>query len=262
MSLSLRRKLLLFSALIALLPLLFAGQSLIRIARDEMKSAANERLVTTVREVTGQIDDIYERAWLAPLLLIRSAIDSDKISVGEKVAILTHGIAQLPDIVALQITLDGGRLPLVISQNRFSTRLTEAGIQPLNVLRAAPEVMLAAAAPDGEMAAWVTAVDYEPKTESWLATVILPLDSRFSGARAVLSAKIDLGRIRGFIESQPFRQVGMITTVDAEGRKLFDPELDESGRVKQLGRRDIISEALAAREGNRSRAISVETYLR
>jgi len=262
MSLSLRRKLLLFSALIALLPLLFAGQSLIRIARDEMKSAANERLVTTVREVTGQIDDIYERAWLAPLLLIRSAIDSDKISVGEKVAILTHGIAQLPDIVALQITLDGGRLPLVISQNRFSTRLTEAGIQPLNVLRAAPEVMLAAAAPDDEMAAWVTAVDYEPKTDSWLATVILPLDSRFSGARAVLSAKIDLGRIRGFIESQPFRQVGMITTVDAEGRKLFDPELDESGRVKQLGRRDIISEALAARDGNRSRAISVETYLR
>jgi len=262
MSLSLRRKLLLFSALIALLPLLFAGQSLIRIARDEMKSAANERLVTTVREVTGQIDDIYERAWLAPLLLIRSAIDSDKISVGEKVAILTHGIAQLPDIVALQLTLDGGRLPLVISQNRFSTRLTEAGIQPLNVLRAAPEVMLAAAAPDGDMAAWVTAVDYEPKTDSWLATVILPLDSRFSGARAVLSAKIDLGRIRGFIESQPFRQVGMITTVDAEGRKLFDPEMDESGRVKQLSRRDIISEALAARDGNRSRAISVETYLR
>jgi adenylate cyclase len=262
LSLSLRRKLLLFSALIAAFPLLFAGQSLIRIARDEMKSAANERLVTTVREVTGQIDDIYERAWLAPLLLIRSAIDSDKISVGEKVAILTHGIAQLPDIVALQITLDGGRLPLVISQNRFSTRLTEAGIQPLNVLRAAPEVMLAAAAPDGEMAAWVTAVDYEPKTESWLATVILPLESRFSGARAVLSAKIDLGRIRGFIASQPFRQVGMITTVDAEGRKLFDPELDESGRVKQLGRRDIVSEALAAREGNRSRAISVETYLR
>ena len=144
LSLSLRRKLLLFSALIAALPLLFAGQSLIRIARDEMKSSANERLVTTVREVTGQIDDIYERAWLAPLLLIRSAVDSEQASVGEKVAILTHGIAQLPDIVALQITLDGGRLPLVISQNRFSTTLTEAGIQPLDVLRVPPEVILAA----------------------------------------------------------------------------------------------------------------------
>lgn len=262
LSLSLRRKLLLFSALIAALPLLFAGQSLIRIARDEMKSVANERLVTTVREVTGQIDDIYERAWLAPLMLIRSAIDSDRISVGEKVAILTHGIARLPDIVALQITLDGGRLPLVISQNRFSTRLTEAGVDPLNVLRASPEVMLAAAASDEETDARVTAVVYEPKTETWLATVALPLESRFSGARAVLSAKIDLGRIRGFIMSQPFRQVGMITTVDAEGRKLFDTELNEFGQVKQLGRRDIVEEALAARTGNRARAISVDTYLR
>ncbi|MGK9167184.1 HAMP domain-containing protein [Inquilinus limosus] len=248
--------------MIAALPLLFAGQSLIRIARDEMKSAANERLVTTVREVTSQIDDIYDRAWLAPLLLIRSAIDSEKVSVGEKVAILTHGIAQLPDIVALQITLDGGRLPLVISQNRFSTRLTEAGVQPLSVLRADPEAVIAAAAPDDGAAARVTAVDYEPKTETWLATVALPLESKFSGARGVLSARIDLGRIRGFIMSQPFRQVGMITTVDAQGRKLFDPELDESGRVKQLGRRDIVSEALAAREGNRSRAISVDTYSR
>ena len=53
-------------AVIAMIPLLFAGQSLIRIARDEMKSAANDQLVTTVREVTGQIDDIYERAWLPP----------------------------------------------------------------------------------------------------------------------------------------------------------------------------------------------------
>jgi adenylate cyclase len=262
LSLSLRRKLLLFSALIAALPLLFAGQSLIRIARDEMKSVANERLVTTVREVTGQIDDIYERAWLAPLMLIRSAIDSDKISVGEKVAILTHGIARLPDIVALQITLDGGRLPLVISQNRFSTRLTEAGVDPLSVLRAPSEVMLAAADTDDETDARVTAVVYEPKTETWLATVALPLESRFSGARAVLSAKIDLGRIRGFIMSQPFRQVGMITTVDAEGRKLFDTELNEFGQVKQLGRRDIVGEALAARTGNRARAISVDTYLR
>jgi adenylate cyclase len=261
LSLSLRRKLLLFSALIAALPLLFAGQSLIRIARDEMKSAANERLVTTVREVTGQIDDIYQRAWLAPLLLIRSAIDSDKISVGEKVAILTHGIAQLPDIVALQITLDGGRLPLVISQNRFSTTLTEASIQPLDVLRVPPEAILAAV-PDAETAARVTAVDYEPKTDSWLATVVLPLDSRFSGARSVLSARIDLRRIRDFIASQPFRQVGTITTVDAQGRKLFDPELDETGGVKQLSRREIVSKALAARAGDQARAISVDTYSR
>ena len=49
-------------------------------------------------------------------VVIRNAIDSDEIGVPEKIAILTHGISQLPDIVALQITLEGSSLPLVVSQ--------------------------------------------------------------------------------------------------------------------------------------------------
>jgi len=262
MSLSLRRKLLLFSALIAALPLLFAGQSLIRIARDEMKSSANERLVRTVREVTGQIDDIYERAWLPPLLMIRSTLDSEKVGVGEKVAVLTHGIAELPDIVALQITLDGGRLPLVISQDRFSAKLTEAGIQPLSVLRVSPETIMAAAGTEAAPPVRVSAVDYEPKTGAWLATVILPLQNPVSGARAVRSARIDLGRIRDFIRDQPFRQVGMITTVDAQGRTLFDPEQAGSGETEPPSQGEIVTEALAARKEGRSRVVSVDTYSR
>src|SRR5437016_1333930 len=144
MVLTLRVKLLVLSAVIAMLPLLFAGQSLIRIARDEMKSAANDQLVTTVREVTGQIDDIYERAWLPPLLLIRNAVDSDEIGVPEKIAILTHGISQLPDFVALQITLQGSPLPLVVSQDRFSAKLTAAGLDPLTILRVPSDKVMAA----------------------------------------------------------------------------------------------------------------------
>ena len=41
--LNLRNKLLLFAVIIAIIPLLIAGQSLIRIARDEMKSSANDQ---------------------------------------------------------------------------------------------------------------------------------------------------------------------------------------------------------------------------
>ena len=51
---NLRNKLLLFSVVIAIIPLLIAGQSLIRIARDEMKSSANDQLVTTARQVTDE----------------------------------------------------------------------------------------------------------------------------------------------------------------------------------------------------------------
>ena len=102
---NLRNKLLLFSVVIAIIPLLIAGQSLIRIARDEMKSSANDQLVTTARQVTDEIENVFENAWMAPLLLIRNAIDEEGLGVQEKISLLTHGIADLPDIVALQITI-------------------------------------------------------------------------------------------------------------------------------------------------------------
>ncbi len=50
--LKLRSKLLLFSVVIAIIPLLIAGQSLIRIAQDELKSVANDQLVTVARQVS------------------------------------------------------------------------------------------------------------------------------------------------------------------------------------------------------------------
>jgi adenylate cyclase len=268
MILTLRRKLLGLSAVIAVIPLLFAGQSLIRIARDEMKSAANDQLVTTVREVTGQIDDIYERAWLAPLLLIRNAVDGDEIGVPEKIAILTHGISQLPDIVALQISVEGSNLPLVVSQERFSAKLARAGLEPLSVLRVPPESVMAASgaienanlasepASDGEREARITAVSHEPKSDSWIATVTLPLNSKFGGSRAALSARIDLERIENFIMDQPFRQIGLITTVDRNGMKLFDPE------VKDLTKREIVRKALDVTAGGGASVVSVESYSR
>jgi adenylate cyclase len=261
MILTLRVKLLVLSAVIAMIPLLFAGQSLIRIARDEMKSAANDQLVTTVRDVTGQIDDIYSRAWLPPLLLIRNAVDSEEIGVPEKIAILTHGISQLPDIVALQITLEGSSLPLVVSQDRFSAKLTAAGLDPLSILRVPPDKAMTAmpaavSGDDSQAGATITAVDYEPKSDSWLATVVLPLKTRFSDQRAVLSARIDLERIREFVFDQPFRQIGTITVVDKDGFKLFDTE------VKDLKKRDIVKQALSMSDAGETSVISVQSYPR
>ncbi|MGZ8980481.1 MAG: hypothetical protein ACXW2D_06990 [Burkholderiaceae bacterium] len=45
--LTLRKKLLLFTIVIAIVPLLVAGRTMIRIAEDELKSSVNEQLVTT-----------------------------------------------------------------------------------------------------------------------------------------------------------------------------------------------------------------------
>ena len=82
--LTLRKKLLLFTIVIAIVPLLVAGRTMIRIAEDELKSSVNEQLVTTAEELAHEIDTLFERTWLAPFLLIRKAIDNESLGVEEK----------------------------------------------------------------------------------------------------------------------------------------------------------------------------------
>lgn len=62
---SLRQKLLLFAIAIAIVPLLAAGRTMIRIAQDELKSSANEQLVSSATQLAKEIDDRYARSSLA-----------------------------------------------------------------------------------------------------------------------------------------------------------------------------------------------------
>jgi adenylate cyclase len=249
---SLRRKLLFFAIVIAIVPLLIAGRTLIRIAQDELKSAANDQLVNTVREISGEINGLYERAWLAPLLLIRNAIDDDSLGVEEKIALLTHGIADIPDIVALQITIEGAALPLVVSSDRFGDRLRGAGLDPLEVLRVPPEVIAefrASGSAHGRDVAHIA------QTDDWLATVILPLQAPLAGSPATLSAQIDLERLRRLVVDHPFNRIGVVTVVDAQGRKVFEPSQPD------LSGLEIVSEAIELLVAG-SRIIGVEPYTR
>ena len=255
--LNLRNKLLLFSVVIAIIPLLIAGQSLIRIARDEMKSSANDQLVTTARQVTDEIDSLFELGWIAPLLLIRNAIDEEVLGVQEKISLLTHGIADLPDIVALQITIEGARLPLVVSQDRYSNELKAASVDPLTVLRTPPEMVSAFMQSGAERE---VRADHVVEADKWLATVILPLKNPVANARAAFSAKIDLGRVGAAIKDHPFQRTGSITVIDAEGDRVFSEGTDETA-TEDLGSLDIVKQALGLLKAG-TPVISVETYQR
>lgn len=248
--LNLRNKLLLFAIVIAIIPLLIAGQSLIRIARDEMKSSANDQLVTTARQVTAEINDLFEHAWMAPLLLIRNAIDEPVLGIQEKISLLTHGIADLPDIVALQISIEGRNLPIVVTQDRYAAELTKASLQPLAVLRTpsdrAAEILKSGA--DRRIS-----IEYVEGADNWLATVVLPLKSPIANARAVFSAKIDLSRMQAAIVDNPFQRTGSIAVVDSTGRQVLD-----SGRA-DLTDLAIVKQALGLL-ATATRVVSVESY--
>jgi adenylate cyclase len=249
--LSLRRKLMFFAIAIAIIPLVVAGRTMIRIAQDELKSSANEQLSSTARQLTGEINDLYEHTWLAPLLLIRNAIDSDELGVQEKVALLTLGIANIPDIAALQITLGGSPIPLVVLNEGFSARLEAAALEPLEALRVPPED-IEAYRTSGRV--YAQDVAHIAATDDWLATVVLPLDSLLAGQESVLSARINLNRLGDLIARHPLtRQRGFIAIVDADGTEVFG-----SGRA-DLDQFEIKSEAVRVLESG-SRLISVEPY--
>ncbi len=249
--LSLRAKLLLFAVLIAIIPLLIAGQSLIRIARDEMKSSVNDQLVATTRQVADEIDTYFARTLMAPLLLIRSALDDQKLGVEEKIALLTHGIADLTDVVALQITLEGGNLPLVVSQDRYADALRARGIDPLTVLRTPPETVRAFIASGRERE---IVVDHVAETGDWLATVMLPLAAPVANQRAALSARVNLATLAEAVAGHPFRSTGTIDIVDAAGRAVL------AAAPQDLTGRAIVAEAMP-RIATGTPIVAVESFI-
>ncbi|MEP4034480.1 adenylate/guanylate cyclase domain-containing protein [Roseibium polysiphoniae] len=218
MKLTLRKKLLLFSVAIAVLPLLIAGETLIRIARDELKSSANDQLTATVRQVSETIDNIYRDAWLSPLSLIANAIDDDSLGIDAKIAMLTLGIADLPDIVALQITVEGSERPLLVTREGFSETLQKAGLDANDILRMPPQTI--ADYLTGKHAIDRQAIHPEG-SGVWLATLILPLKKPLNGRPATLSARVDLSRLKDYVLSHAFTRTGTITIVDSKGKEVL-----------------------------------------
>lgn len=252
MRLTLRKKLLLFSAVIAVLPLLIAGETLIRIARDELKSSANDQLTTTARQITSEIDGVYRDAWLAPLSLIANAIDNDKLNVEAKIALLTLGIADLPDIVALQITVDGAKKPLLVTREGFSERLADGGLEPNEILRTPPSHIEAYLAGKHSLD---RVLQHPEGSDVWLATIILPLRQPLNGRSATLSARVDLSRLKELVESHAFAKTGTITIVDNLGRHLFRSSADD------LSDFPIVEEATSL-IAQQTKIISVKPYAR
>lgn len=261
--LSLRAKMLLFTALIAALPLAVAGQSLVRIAQDELKSAANEQLVTTARQVTDEFNDFYEFALYSPLDLIRNSIDGQTLGVEEKVAVLRQGISDLPDVVALQVDLSGAAVPIVIAQQAFLKRLEEKFDEPLAQLRVEQPYDGQLASADQESSGSegsgdglrVSEISYIEETDDWLATSSLPLKKGISGRSGVVHARINLDRLRTVIREHQFAKTGSIHIVDMDRNIVFQSTDTEYANTPML------DAAIDMLESN-SRSISVRPFTR
>jgi len=249
---TLRKKLLFFSIVLAIIPLGISGNNMITITRDELKSSANEEISATAAELAGEVDSWYLDIWKAPLLLIKNAIDNENLGAREKVSLLTTGLKNIADIVALQVTVEGFETPILAIQDGFSQKLKDAEYDPTTVLKLSQEEL------DGFLEGredFVGDLRLIDKSDSWLLSIVIPLDNKIQGRSAVLSARINLERFKERIENHPFTKTGIINFIESDGKKIFDSERSD------LSSWNVVIEAKSMM-GSGSRAILVKPFAR
>ena len=85
----------------------------------------------------------------------------------------------------------------MVSQDDFVDRLQEQIEDPLAVLRVAKSFVFDNADAGFDQ---VHDIQYIAETDDWLATVILPLEQPLAGSEALLSARINLSALRGYLD--------------------------------------------------------------
>lgn len=225
-------KLLLFSIPLAILPLASLGLYSLKNSENELKSTINDELMQTARSVGERIDNLVLDQWRAPLELMAGTLANPDLPASAKLALLTS-VSALPDIVALQVSSDEGGEPALIVQDRIAELIQAGGgraaerlLVPHSRLRVASE----AAIVNGH----ITRIE-EPTLE--LLHLVLPVAGDVGNASTLLSARIDLARLRQHVENHPFNENGAILLLDQRGEPLFGAAsdiLDDNPLTRQL----------------------------
>ena len=248
----LRAKFFLFATLIAIAPLALVGQNLVRIARDELKSAANEDLTAVAAGLAADFD-----ATVAGPLADAAAGDPQRrgqrrAGVEQKISLSPSAWPQIP---TSSHSSSPSRAPTCRSWSPTRTspaHLPEAGLDPVETLRT-PVEAIAAIRHEGRYGQLL------PRrleaTGDWLATVALPLRTEIAGRTVTLSAQIDLAPLGTLTRDNPFTRRGEIAVVDADGRTVLEPE------PRALADRAIVANAVPLIVGN-ARPEAIEGYVR
>jgi|GEM_PF-952592 len=248
--LSLRYKLLFFFILLALIPLGVSSWNMITITQDELKSAANEELSSTAVQIAGEIDNFYVYTWAAPLLMIKDAMDNERLGAEEKLSLLTLGVQETADIVGLQLDVEGFPRPFLVIKEDFRQTLENSGINAAEMLSLTLEQVYSQS-----KAETVTpgGLEYYPQANIWLTSLTIPLSTTLQGRPAVLSARIDLTRLKDTVEKHPFAKSNKITLFEVDGKVIFEAQR------RSITDLTIAKEALALlNSGNR--AVGVHHY--
>ncbi len=188
-------KLILFAVMVAIIPIAISGFNMITSTKDELKSSTNYELMTTAGQLAQDVNTFYANRWLAPLLLIRSGLESEELGAEEKAAFLSAGIKSIEDIVSLALVFEvrPGESVIAIETQKetFVQRLQAKSINVADILK--PSFQEMASLRKEKMSLGYPR--YVAPLDVWLATMQLPVT--IPGApTATLVAQIDMNRMR------------------------------------------------------------------
>ncbi|OQY59548.1 MAG: hypothetical protein B6245_06230 [Desulfobacteraceae bacterium 4572_88] len=215
---SLRTKLLIFFIILALIPVVIVGTRMIQITRDELKSSANDTLSAVASQVAQEIENSLQ---LIPLQLVQESVESKNLGAREIVSLLTVVLRSISDISAIQLSVEGAKNPMIVIQDIFSKRLSNASLDPEQTLKLS-HGQIAALLGQEEM--FTGDLTYLSEMETWLLTVIIRVNEQAFERPATLSARINLSTLRRKIERIQVINGMTVTLLDRKGRQIFDPD--------------------------------------
>lgn len=249
---SLRKKLLFYSVILAIIPLGIASYYMIQITQDELKSVANDELSVTASGLANEIDDLFQDTWLAPLLLIKNGLENEDLGINEKVSLLKSALG-VSDIISVQFNLDNQNLPpFVISKEEVTQNLNLGAEESKSILRI-PDSVIIPAYGSGKITN--SEIKKLKDTNLWVVDIIIPLNKKIRGFDAVLSSRINLERLKNRIANHPFNSTGEINLVYQNGTRVFD-----IGSTSLLDRALVSNAVDLLNQGNRT--IGVKPYVR
>ena len=207
----LKYKLLIISIILSIIPLGLAGLISIRTISTEMRSTANDHLVTTVQQIVKQMEG-YIECVSTPLLLIRKSIENENLGPDEIMSFLKALIHNVSSIIALRISVEGIDSPLFAIREDISSTLKQKNIDPFSLLHQYDKT---------------TKISNISQLDLWITSLTFSLDIKNVNRRAYLTAIIDMDDLYQLIRKTYYLKSIKISLLNDMGCKLFDKSMPD-----------------------------------
>ncbi|GJQ62036.1 MAG: hypothetical protein SCALA702_10890 [Melioribacteraceae bacterium] len=218
-------KLLIFSVIVAAVPLMITGYNILGIAEEELKSNLNSELLNSVNGVSEKVDNYFED-WIRNLIIISDGIEDQNLGDNERYSFLYNGIGNIPDVINCSVYIENDdndwNLAVELNRETFANQLEEISLKTRDIVRYDTKNF-----PKADVGNFVQGTEYLGLIEKWAANLIIPFKTD-GGLNGVLACKMDLSTIELMLGENYVRLDNEISVLADDSLKVFASEEEQS----------------------------------